>query len=156
TPNPGFGGRDQFSYTISDGHGGSASATVTVQVAVALSQISISPAPTASVIVGSTVAFTARGIFTDSSVQEPLLGIACNTGTPGVATIDGNGVATCKALGETRIRASRDGIQSPETTLTVVAVMEPPSITGFSPSSGRVGDTVTINGANLVSASGVG
>ena len=83
-----------------------------------LTHIDINPAPVASVIRGRTLPFSAQGIFSDGSAQ-PLSNVTWSSTSPNVATIDATGLATGKGAGTTQIQASRDGIDSASTTLTV-------------------------------------
>ena len=109
--------------------------------------IEITPAPDASIEVGQTQQFSARGILTDGTVQDPLEGVTWSSSNQSAATIDDTGLATGVDQGSTAIHASLNGVESPATTLTVAQVT--PTISNFSPTSSPIGESITINGANL-------
>lgn len=93
------------------------SAPVTVQAA--LTRIDITPAPTATVTKGQTGQFSARGTFSDGSIQDPLLGAVWSSDNLSVASITNDGVVTAVGAGTASIRATQGTIQSTGTTLTV-------------------------------------
>lgn len=123
--------------------------TVTPPVLV---RIDLTPAPSAEIVVGASVWFTARGTFSDGSLQDPLARVAWSSDTSSVAAIDAAGLATGVAPGTAKIVAERDGVRSAATALVVSVFELPPTVTGFSPTSGRVGTEVTITGTNLTGA----
>ncbi len=110
--------------------------------AAVLRQIVISPAPTASVVKGLTRAFTAQGVFSDGAVQAPLSGVTWTSSAPGVASISAAGVATGVSPGASTITASRSGVTSAGTLLTVLApVATSLQVTPLTPTLG-LGDTL--------------
>ncbi len=119
---------------------------VTVQE-VALNEIEIVPFPTANVEQGQSLQFTAKGTFSNGTVEDPLTNVLWNSDNPTVASIDPNGLVTGNSGGIAKIMASRDGVDSPETTLTVSQTGA--TITNFTPKSSPIGESITINGTNL-------
>src|SRR5262249_26018212 len=73
------------------------SAPVIVQPA--LRSIAIAPAPTATVTVGQTIQFSARGTFSDGSIQDPLAGVTWGSDADSIVTIESGGLATSHAAG---------------------------------------------------------
>jgi RHS repeat-associated protein len=116
-----------------------------------LRQITLTPAPTATVANGQTLAFRARGTFSDGSSVEPLPGVTWTSDTPAVATIDASGVAQGLALGVTNLRASSAGVSSAPTQLTVAAPVVM-SLTVAPPSAAtNVGQTAAFQATALLS-----
>jgi RHS repeat-associated protein len=110
--------------------------------AAVLRQIVIAPAPTASVVKGLTVAFSAQGVFSDGTVQAPLSGVVWSSSAQGVASISAAGLATGVTAGLTTITASRSGVTSAGTLLTVLApVATSLQLTPLTPPLG-LGDTL--------------
>jgi ligand-binding SRPBCC domain-containing protein len=68
------------------------SAPVTVQAA--LTRIEIVPAPTAALNVGQSLQFSARGTFSDASIQDPLVGAICTPEEVWQAIATGPGVSS--------------------------------------------------------------
>jgi uncharacterized protein YjdB len=95
-----------------------------------LDSIALSPAH-ASLAVGQTQAFTARGTFSDLSTLDLTSQATWASSATGVATITttgARGVATAVAPGSTSITAALGTITSPAATLTVTAsATAPPS-----------------------------
>jgi RHS repeat-associated protein len=126
------------------------SAPVVVGPAV-LREIMLTPAPTASVAKGQTLAFRARGTFSDGSTVEPLPGVTWTSDTPAVATIDASGVAQGVAPGVTNISATSAGVSSAPTQLTVTAPVVM-SLTVAPPSAAiNVGQTAAFQATALLS-----
>ena len=122
---------------------GSASAQVTVTPA-ELTTMTVSPdAPT--IVVGETLSFTATGTYTDGTTQNLTATVTWSSSNQAVALIDTTGVATAIGGGTTTITATSGAISGS----TWLTVPPPPTISGFTPTSGQVGTTVTISGANF-------
>ena len=119
-----------------------------------LVSIAVSPSDP-SVSVGATQLFTATGTFSDNSTQT-LASVTWTTSDSTISTIAndaGNrGNAIAVAAGSTTVTACAGSVCG-STTMTVVA---PPSITSLSPTSGAVGTSVTIIGANFGTTQGTG
>ncbi len=128
-----------------------ATLTVTPPVLVALA---VSPTnPTRDV--GQTLQFQATGTLTDGTTQDLTAAVSWTSSDPTVATITSpGGLATALAPGPTTITATHaaSGLIA-STTLTVA--VPPPTVSRFTPTSGRVGDPVTITGTNFVNVSAV-
>ncbi len=128
----------------------SASLTVTPPV---LASLAMSPA-FPSVLLGQTLQLSAVGTLTDGTTQDLTPLVTWTTSDPAVATLTSpGGLATTLTPGTTTITATHPEGFTASTTLTVV--LPPPTITSFTPSSGKVGITVAITGANLGTTTGV-
>lgn len=108
-----------------------------VIVRAALIRIDIQPAPTASIAVGGTLQFTARGTYASGQIEEPLPGVNWTSDNALVASIAANGVLTGNAAGTASIRATRDGVTSEATSVAVGTDNHPPQ---------AVNDAFTVNG----------
>ena len=78
-----------------------------------LTAITINPTPRVTITKGQTVSFTARGTYSDGSVQDPLPGVTWTSENLSVASVNPSGLA----LGARRHRkdpigSSEDGIQA--------------------------------------------
>ena len=120
------GGPDTITATLS-GVSGTASLTVTAPPPPTLQSITVTPSP-ASVVVGSTVAFTATGHYSDGSTQNVTTQATWTSSSTTVATIvSTTGVATgVTAGGPMTITATLSGI-SGTASLTVTAPPPPPT-----------------------------
>jgi 6-phosphogluconolactonase (cycloisomerase 2 family) len=104
------------SITASQGTVTSPGVTLTV---IALQSIAVTPNP-ASVAIGSTVQFTAKGTYTDASVSDITAQVMWSSLPLATATIGANtGLATGVANGTAQITATLGAIVSPSVTLTV-------------------------------------
>ena len=92
----------------------------TVTAAATLTRIDLTPAGTVTLTKGQTVQFSARGTFSDNSVQDPLAGVTWNSAPTSVASISTSGLATGVAPGIANILAARSGIQSAPTSFVVM------------------------------------
>ncbi len=111
------------------------SSIVVVEPAV-LTQITIGPSSDTTIEQGQARHFSAKGMFSNGRVEEPLVGVSWNTDDAAIARIELSGLATGVAVGRVKIQASRAAIQSTPLTLTVQPA--PPRVT-----SGLLeGDTV--------------
>lgn len=115
--------------------------------AAGLEQIAITPAPTATLEIGQTQQFTATGTFTGGTVEDPLTGVNWTSDDPTVVSINANGLAIAQMAGSAQIHASRDGIDSAVTTLTVMQTG--PTLNDFNPKSAAIGESITITGSAL-------
>ncbi len=115
--------------------------------------LAVSPAnPTRAL--GQTLQFQATGTLTDGTTQDLTAAVTWTSSNTAVATITSpGGLATALTVGSSTITATHaaSGLTA-STTLTVVG---PPSLASFSPTSGRVGDQVTLTGTNFIAVSGV-
>ena len=93
--------------------------TATLNVSSAtITQIVVTPsAPT--VTVGSSVAFTAKGTFSDSTVIDLTSQVVWSSSVPRVATINNEGIANTASAGTTDITATFNGKSSTPVVLTV-------------------------------------
>ena len=91
------------------GVAGSTSLTVTTQPAPTLQSITVTPNP-ATVNVGSTVAFTATGNYSDGSTQNLTASAAWTSSNTLLATISAGGAATGIAGGNLTISATASGV----------------------------------------------
>jgi hypothetical protein len=132
---------------------GSASATAALTVGPPhLRSLTIGPdAP--SKAVGDPLQFQATGTLTDGTTQDVTALVAWTSDTATVASISAAGLATALAPGTATITATHPDGFTASTTLTVV--LAPPALTGFSPSAGPVGTTVTLIGTNLGSTTAI-
>jgi uncharacterized protein YjdB len=96
---------------------GTAMLTVT---SATLSAIAVTPA-NPSTAIGTTLQFTATGTFSDSSHQDITLSVLWSSGTPAVATINNQGLATGISAGTSTITATLGSVNG-STTLTVANV----------------------------------
>lgn len=78
----------------------------------ALTSIDIVPAGEVTLTKGQNVQFSARGTFSDGSVQDPLGGVTWASDKPAVASLSGTGLAAGLAAGVAKITASKTGVQS--------------------------------------------
>lgn len=88
-----------------DGFSASAKLTVTAANAPALKSIAVTPNP-ATVPAGQTVAFTAKGTFSDNSTQDLTTQVTWTSSNTKFATIAATGIATGVASGQLTITAS--------------------------------------------------
>lgn len=129
----------------------SATATLTVTPPI-LASIAIAPLnPTLAV--GASLQFQASGTLTDGTTQDVTGAVTWSSETPSVATITAAGLASAVAPGSTTITTTHPDGFTASTTLTVI--LPPPTISSFSPSSGKVGTLVTLTGTNFVTVSAV-
>jgi plastocyanin len=96
---------------------GAVCGSTTVTVGPPLVTISVTPAD-GTVPPGSSVQFYATGTSTDGSTRDLTSSVAWSSSAPGVATIDGGGLATGLSVGSTTIEAALGTIDG-STTLTV-------------------------------------
>lgn len=112
-----------------------------------LVSIAVSPS-NPSVSVGATERFTATGTFSDNSTQ-PLASVTWNSSDKTIVTIandaTNHGNAVAVATGSATVSACTGSLCGSAT----MTVLPPPSITSLSPTSGPVGASVTITGANF-------
>jgi RHS repeat-associated protein len=100
-----------------------------VIAAAALTHIDITPSGTVTLTKGQTVQFSARGTFSDNTVQDPLAGVTWNSDVTSVASITSSGLATGVAAGISQVSATKSGIQSATTGF----VVKPPPVGIFGP-----------------------
>ena len=91
----------------------------TVLAPATLTRIDLTPAGTVTLTKGQSVQFSARGTFSDNSVQDPLPGVTWNSDVPAVASIAASGLATGVAAGIAHVSATKSGIQSATTDFVV-------------------------------------
>ena len=98
--------------------------------------VSIAITPTApSTPNGLTVQFTAIGTYTDSTTQNLTSTASWSSTLTNIATINGNGLALSDNVGQTTIKATKDGIDSNLAVLTVTdGVLQSITVTPSSPS----------------------
>ncbi len=101
--------------------------TVNVTNAVVLNSITVTPAAN-NLQVGNTLQFTATGNFSNGTTQNLTNTVTWTSSLPGIASINGTGLATGVAAGGTTITATQGGI-SGNTTLTVFVAVTLNSIT---------------------------
>ena len=109
-------GKSSISATMT---GITGSTTLTVSAA-ALASIAVSPQG-ADVALGSTLPFTATGVYTDGSTQDLTSSVQWSSSTTAVATISNTGLTTSLAVGSTSITAA-SGSTSASATLMVTQV----------------------------------
>ncbi len=126
-------------------NGSSASAQVTITPA-ELFSLTLSP-ETQTIFIGETKSFQATGTYTDSTTLDLTTIVTWSSSNQSVATIDATGAAIGLAGGTTTITATSGPI-STTTTLTV-QIPPPPTISGFTPTSGPENIMVTISGTNF-------
>ena len=85
-----------------------------------VAQVIVEPAPSATRIVGETVAYRATAVFTDGTATDVTLRSLWNTSTPAVASVDGTGSAHALTAGATTISATAGG-KTGQATFNVVA-----------------------------------
>ena len=85
-----------------------------------VAQVIVEPAPSATRIVGETVAYRATAVFTDGTSTDVTLRSLWNTSTPAVASVDGTGSAHALTAGATTISATAGG-KTGQATFNVVA-----------------------------------
>jgi uncharacterized protein YjdB len=129
----------------------SATATLTVTPPI-LANIAITPANPTSML-GQSLLLTAMGTLTDNITQDMTGQVIWRSGDSSIATVSPAGVITPLAVGSTTITATHPDGFTASTTLTVL--LAPPTLTGFSPSGGPVGSSVTLTGTNLDSTTRV-
>jgi RHS repeat-associated protein len=131
----------------------SATATLTVTPPV-LATLALSPStPTRNV--GEPLQFQALGTLTDGTTQDLTGAVTWSSSNPEVATITSpGGLATLLAPGSTTITAAHAGSGLTASTLLTI-LLPPPTITGFAPAFGQVGDLVTITGTHFVNIQAV-
>ncbi len=109
------------STTISATSGGLTGSTLLTVTTATLSSIQVTPT-NPSRTKGSTVAFTATGLYTDGTTQNLTTQVAWSSSSPSIATVSNasgsQGVATTIAVGQTTITATL-GTTTGSTTLTV-------------------------------------
>ena len=132
--------------------GKTATATVTVTPP-ALTVLALAPTlPTHAV--GQAVQFHVTGTYTDGTTQDLTGTVTWTSSDATVASITfPAGLATAVAAGQTTITATHADGMTVSTTLTVF--LRPPTVTRFTPSSGKVGSSVTITGTFLGSTASV-
>ncbi len=132
---------------------GSVSATATLSVTPPeVVSLAIAPA-NPSRAAGETVQLQATGTLTDGTTQDVTAAVTWSSDTPAVATISAGGLATALSVGTATLTATHPDGFTASTVLTVALV--PPTLTGFSPSAGPVGTTVTLTGTNLGSTTAI-
>ncbi len=131
--------------------GTSRHATVTVQLAEPGPLTVFPAAPILSP--GDSQQFTARDTAPDGSTRELTNTVAWSSSSLLVATIAGGGLATGRAEGTTTITATHPDGRTASATLTVS--QGGPRVSGFTPQSGQLGDSVTVTGSNFVAVAGV-
>ncbi len=104
--------------------------------------------------VNNTQQYTASGIFTDASSQDLTKTATWSSGTPAVASISTQGMATALKAGSTTIGAAVTTPTLSGSTALTVTSLPPPTIISFSPQSGPAGTPVTVQGNNLLPSSG--
>ena len=100
----------------------SAKVTTITTPAKTLFQITITPASTASLVVGSSEQFTAKGTYSDGSTVDITSQVIWSCSNDTFATINPNGLTTADASGTANITASLTGIVSPPVSLTVISL----------------------------------
>lgn len=114
------------------GGGGGTGTTPTVT----LTSIVITPSTTQSLVVGTTLQFTATGYYSNNT-SAPLTSVVWTSSASWIASISGSGQALGLAAGSTAIYASVGGVVSPGVTLNVTSAT-PTSMT-ITPSSATIG-----------------
>ena len=107
-----------------------------------LTQITLLPAPSTTVDLGQSRRFTALGPFSDGRVEDPLPNVTWLSTNPNIARIDAEGMVTGMKAGKTTIQATREGVESSHTSITVKPL--PPVVT----SSLKAGDTIVAGSAS--------
>jgi hypothetical protein len=105
--------------------GGAACSTksaATFTPAETLSNIIVTPASTASLVVGSSEQFTAKGTYSDGSTVDISSQVTWSCSNDTLATINSNGLTTGDASGTANITAALSGIVSPPVSLTVISL----------------------------------
>ena len=109
--------------TIRATSGAVTSNTATLAVTAAqLLSIQVTP-PTASIAAGRTQQYAAVGTYTDASTVDITASVTWSSGSPNIATIAGNGLATGVAPGQARIQAQSGSVLSNTAALTVTNAM---------------------------------
>ncbi len=111
-----------------------------------LSQVIIYPGFSMTIEPGQTYSLTAKGLFSNGRIEDPLSGITWSIQNPTIASIDAEGTVTGITGGTTTIQAKADEIQSLATTVRVKP--QAPLIT----TALKAGDT-TIRGTSTPLAS---
>jgi hypothetical protein len=119
-----------------------------------LDSITITP-PNSTIAPGATQPLTAMGFDSGANLLGTLQSVIWSSSAPSVATVTNGtgsaGIVSSLTPGTTTITATVGGIIG-STQVSVAA--NPPNISSISPSSGSVGTSVTITGANFGSAQG--
>jgi YD repeat-containing protein len=126
-------------------------ATLTVASPV-LASVALSPV-TPSLLIGQTLQFHATGTLTNGTTQDVTSAVTWMSGSETAAIISSSGLATAVGSGTTTITATHPDGPTGSTTLTVT--LPPPTLTSFSPSSGKVGTSVTLTGTNFAAVTSV-
>ncbi|MCZ7358032.1 MAG: DUF2341 domain-containing protein [Candidatus Methanoperedens sp.] len=74
-----------------------------------------------TIALGQNKQFNANGTYSDGSTKDITASATWSSSNTSVATIDASGLATSKAIGNSQITASSDGITSPAQTMTVTS-----------------------------------
>ena len=130
-----------------------------------LVSIAVTPSP-ASVAIGKTKQFTATGIYSDASTKNITSSVTWSSSTPGVATINGAGLASTLAAGTTLVAATSSSISGSATLAvaqpTLVSIAVTPAAPSFAlgttqqlNATGTYSDGSTLNLASSVSWSSV-
>jgi hypothetical protein len=110
--------------------------------------------PGQTLAVGSTMQYTATGHFSDGSTSDITASVMWVSSDLTAATIDASGLAKGVTAGKsTTISATKDNVTG-SSLLMVVAAAQAPSITSLNPTSGVVGTSVVIAGANFGATQG--
>jgi len=83
--------------------------------------IDVTPSPAPDLPVGSTLQFTAKGTFSDGSIENITNEVTWVSGNTDAATINSSGVATGVAFGTTPITATMEGKTSSIVDLAVIS-----------------------------------
>ena len=126
-------------------NGWSASAQVTITPA-ELYALTLSP-ETQTIFIGETISFIATGTYTDNTTRDLTTIVTWSSSDQTVATIDETGMAIGLAGGTTTIIAASGSIST--STILTVQMPPPPTISGFTPTSGPENILVTITGTNF-------
>jgi lysophospholipase L1-like esterase len=136
--------------TADAGNGVTATAKVKVTPAV-LRKVAVTPTNPVLALHKS-LQFTATGTMSDGTTRQLSSQVQWSSSNPMISTISSTGSAKALGVGTTTISATTNSLTG-STVLTVLSGS--PSISGFSPSSGPVGTTVVIKGANLLGTTSV-
>ena len=133
--------------TITATVGGFTDSTTLTVTPATLQSIAVAPA-SATVVAGTSQAFSVSGIYSDGSIQLLLEGVSWSSSAPGIAAVDSNGLANAIAAGQARIEAEFAGFSaSADLTVTAPTLV---SITVTPPQP-----TVGIGGSQQFTATGV-
>jgi uncharacterized protein YjdB len=133
--------------TITATVGGFTDSTTLTETAATLQSIAVAP-ESATIVAGTTQAFSVSGIYSDGSIQPLLEGVNWTSSAPGIAAVDSNGLATAIAAGQASMQAEFAGF-SASADLTVTA----PTLVSITVTPSQ--PTVGIGGSQQFTATGV-